>query len=211
MLCRRRPARDGGSRRRSGSRGAMTPSTRPSAASSAAGTVVTASCSSGSKSAPSASMRFTPKPSSLARNCCWTISTPCRSGSGFAGWLVPSLVEGPLRGVDRAIEVVDHLEQADQHVAAAALGVLRQLLAHARAGVLEFLRRLAVLRQVLLRLLLGARRPGARAPRRRSASARPARLTRIVAARPPAAVHHLHGVVLLVSHRIWKFGNLRDL
>ena len=61
------------------------------------------------------------------------------------------------RGVDRAIEVVDDLEQADEHVAPAALGVFRELLAHARARVLEFLRRLAVLRQVLLRLLLGLR------------------------------------------------------
>ena len=57
-------------------------------------------------------------------------------------------------GVDRAIEVVDDFEQADQHFAPAALGVLRELLAHARARVLELLRRLAVLAEVLLRLLL---------------------------------------------------------
>ena len=78
------------------------------------------------------------------------MSTPWRSGSSG---LVPAVASG----IDGAIEVVEHLEQPDQHFAAIALGIAREFLAHARARILEFLRRLAVLRQVLLhlRVLLG--------------------------------------------------------
>src|SRR5262249_6938751 len=46
-----------------------------------------------------------------------------------------------------------------EHFAAASLGVLRQLFPHSRARVLELVRRLAVLRQVVLRLLLRLRDP----------------------------------------------------
>src|SRR5690242_9980560 len=57
---------------------------RPSCAGSSAGTTLTASCSNGSKAAEPMSMRCTPRPSSLPRNCWRTISTPCRSASPAA-------------------------------------------------------------------------------------------------------------------------------
>src|SRR6185295_13083974 len=47
---------------------------------------------------------------------------------------------------------VEHLEQPDQDFAAVALGIARQFLAHAGARIFEFLRGLAVFRQILLHL-----------------------------------------------------------
>src|SRR5262249_8190948 len=64
---------------------------------------------------------------------------------------------GLVGGPDRPVQVVDHFEQADEHFTAAAFGVLRQFLAHPRAGVLEFARRLAVLREIFFRLLFALR------------------------------------------------------
>ena len=106
------------------------------------------------------------------------------------------------RRVDRAIEVVDDFDQAHQHVAPAALGVLRQLLAHPRAGVLEFLRRLAVLPQVFLRLLLGVRSPALELLDVCGllASLAGTRSFTVVAAGPPAPIYYFDRVVVFVRH-----------
>ena len=61
------------------------------------------------------------------------------------------------RGIDRAIEIVDDIEQVGENLAASALDVLRDLAPQAQARLLELARRLPVLRDVLLRdaILLG--------------------------------------------------------
>ena len=63
----------------------------------------------------------------------------------------------PSGGVDRALEVVDDVEQAGEDVAAAPLRVAGDFLPHPRARLVEFMGRLAILRQRVLKLpiLLG--------------------------------------------------------
>src|SRR5687768_17281225 len=95
------------------------------------------------------------------------------------------------RGVERAVEIVEHLEETDDERATAAFDVLREFLAQPGARLVELLRRAAVLRQQLLQLGILRFDPGLELLDVRGLEPRLFSGRRGLALRPPSPIVHL--------------------